>query len=393
MEWIAVSKPFKNKVVMAIFVVWVGLATSVMWQFYQVSSSSSTLDELNNRLMHFRDSLNFSQPYRSKQASELELEISLLFSLRRQIEIERTTLFFVADVQQLLYQVDRFIEQMRGFLEIELQPTTLAELLRQNRQSNQSDEQLLNDYFQLGALSFEAMFADSRNHPEIYRHLDQLLKYSLSLPNDEQAQLQGALALLSRVLTKNAEGKNIVSKLLNHAVYEEASLLEATYHHQLWLILIFFVFISLVSMIALLILPSYCRPKAFRVEHSSQVAYLEDKKNSHVNIDHIQQMLNGSKDSVLQLLNVFLEDHKNDDEKIRALLVSAPEVAQRVSHSLKSVATTLGAQQLKNTAANIESKLHSGLIPNEMELENLTTYLAQTTQEVEQHLARLQAHS
>lgn len=393
MERTLSSKPFKNKVVMTIFVVWSVIAASMMWQFHQISSSSSTLDELNNRLMHFRDTLYFSQPYRSNQVSDLELELSLLFALRMQIEAERTTLWYVADVQQLLYQIDRFIEQARAFLDIELQPTALAEALRQDRRNLHSNEALLNDYYQLGALSFEALFADRKNHPEIYRHLDHILRNSLRLPSREQAELQGALAQISRLLTQYAEGENIASKMLRHAVYEEASQLEEAYHHQLWLILIVLVFSSLVCMLALWIVPLYCAERVLKPEKNRLLDQQSDEKNSYVDIAHINQVLNGNLDSVRQLLNVFLEDHKNDDEKIRERLLSEPEVAQRISHSLKSVATSLGAERLKNTAAKVESELHSGKVPNEKVLDNLSTYLAHTVQEVEWHLARLQTHS
>ncbi|WP_227647113.1 hypothetical protein, partial [Klebsiella pneumoniae] len=123
-------------------------------------------------------------------------------------------------MQQLLYQTDRFIEQARAFLAIELHPTELAERFRESRQRVHADPQLLSAYFQLGAFSFEALFADNRNSPEIYRSLDRILQDSLSLPSREQESLQVALAQVSRLLTQYAEGDNLVGKLLNHAVYE-----------------------------------------------------------------------------------------------------------------------------------------------------------------------------
>ncbi len=64
--------------------------------------------------------------------------------------------------------------------------------------------QLLSAYFQLGAFSFEGLFADNRNSPEIYRSLDRILQDSLTLPNREQESLQVALAQVSRLLTQYA---------------------------------------------------------------------------------------------------------------------------------------------------------------------------------------------
>ncbi|KFE21095.1 hpt domain protein [Vibrio cholerae] len=85
----------------------------------------------------------------------------------------------------------------------------------------------------------------------------------------------------------------------------------------------------------------------------------------------------------------FLEDHKNDDEQIRSLLLSNPEAAQRHCHSLKSVAASLGAERLKQVAAEIESHLRAGQLPSERALDNLSAYLAETVREAEWHVSRL----
>lgn len=65
----------RKKVVMAIFAAWSLVAALVLWQFSLISSSSRSLDELTNRLMHFRETLYFAQPYRANQAPNLELEL------------------------------------------------------------------------------------------------------------------------------------------------------------------------------------------------------------------------------------------------------------------------------------------------------------------------------
>ncbi|WP_154171546.1 Hpt domain-containing protein [Vibrio metoecus] len=394
MEKILSNKRLRNNAVMTIFVVWGIVAGLMLWQFHQISSSSRSLDELTNRLMHFRDTLYFSQPYRANQAPDLELELSLLLALRMQIEAEQSHVWFAGDVQQLLYQTDRFIEQARAFLNIELHPTELAELLRQNRQRVQQNDARLAEYFQLGALSFEALFADHRTNPDIYRSLDRLLKNSLSLPNEEQEHLQIALAYVSKLLTQYAEGDNIANKLLNHAVYEEASLLEEEYHHQLWSMMIILVFGTVLAMLSFMLLLS-CR--SFSVlptrTHEEQECSSIGGASSQVNIEQLKQALNGNIKSVHQLLNVFLEDHKQDDERIRAHIVSDAQMAQRVSHSLKSAAASLGAERLKNAAAEIEGALQAGKMPSEQVLDNLSSYLAKTVREVEWHMARLHLES
>ncbi|EEY52241.1 hypothetical protein VIH_000728 [Vibrio cholerae CT 5369-93] len=102
-----------------------------------------------------------------------------------------------------------------------------------------------------------------------------------------------------------------------------------------------------------------------------------------VNIALVEQTLNSDFEAVRQLLKVFLEDHKNDDEQIRSLLLSNPEAAQRHCHSLKSVAASLGAERLKQVAAEIESHLRAGQLPSERALDNLSAYLAETVREAE----------
>ncbi|HFG1849144.1 TPA: Hpt domain-containing protein [Vibrio cholerae] len=380
----------RKKVVIAIFAAWSLVAALVLWQFSLISSSSRSLDELTNRLMHFRETLYFAQPYRANQAPNLELELSLVLALRMQIEAEQSRIWIRRDVQQLLYQTDRFVEQARAFLTIELHPTELAERFRESRQRVHADPQLLSAYFQLGAFSFEALFADNRNSPEIYRSLDRILQDSLTLPSREQELLQVALAQVSRLLTQYAEGDNLVGKLLNHAVYEEASMLEEEYHHQLWIMMVILVGASSIAMLCFIVLPS--RPQFLPRSASNQENTKFHKLGgmSHqVNIALVEQTLNGDFEAVRQLLKVFLEDHKNDDEQIRSLLLSNPEAAQRHCHSLKSVAASLGAERLKQVAAEIESHLRAGQLPSERALDNLSAYLAETVREAEWHVSRL----
>ncbi|ENM5925461.1 Hpt domain-containing protein [Vibrio mimicus] len=394
MEQLLSNKRFRNKAVMTIFVVWSIVATLILWQFHHISASTRNLEELTNRLMHFRDALYFPQPYRANQASDLELELSLLQALRMQIEAEHPNIWFAGDIQQLLYQTDRFVEQARSFTNIELHSTQLAELLHQSRQRVQSDDRLLGEYFQLGAFSFEALFAGLKNNPEIYRSLDRILKNSLSLPNAEQEHLQIALAQISRLLTQYAEGDNIANKLLKHAVYEEASLLEMEYHHQLWMMIVILVVSSLLAMFSFMLLLS-CRQfqSSLITPQETSLSCSMDGASSHVNIEQVKQSMNGNIESVRQLLNVFLEDHKTDDEQIRTLLLNDPDGAQRVSHSLKSVAASLGAERLKNAAAEIEGELRLGQMPSERLLDNLSSYLAKTVREAEWHVVRLESHN
>lgn len=138
-------------------------------------------------------------------------------------------------------------------------------------------------------------------------------------------------------------------------------MLEEEYHHQLWIMMVILVGASSIAMLCFIVLPS--RPQFLPRSASNQENTKFHKLGgmSHqVNIALVEQTLNGDFEAVRQLLKVFLEDHKNDDEQIRSLLLSNPEAVQRHCHSLKSVAASLGAERLKQVAAEIESHLRAG---------------------------------
>ncbi|MBJ7019124.1 histidine kinase, partial [Vibrio cholerae] len=116
-------------------------------------------------------------------------------------------------------------------------------------------------------------------------------------------------------LTQYAEGDNLVGKLLNHAVYEEASVLEEEYHHQLWVMMVMLVGASLIAMISFIVMSSCPQflPRSASNRENTQPQELGGTSHQ-VNLAQVEQTLNGDFEAVRQLLKVFLEDHKNDDE-------------------------------------------------------------------------------
>ena len=100
--------------------------------------------------------------------------------------------------------------------------------------------------------------------------------------------------------------------------------------------------------------------------------------SSEVDMQAMLNTLDNDQASVYLLLAVFVEDHQHDDQQISQLLASDREAAERKVHSLKGVASSLGAKGLKEIATDIELKLKRGGTPSGGELQSLAKQLQQT---------------
>ncbi|MGF1700558.1 Hpt domain-containing protein [Photobacterium makurazakiensis] len=78
-------------------------------------------------------------------------------------------------------------------------------------------------------------------------------------------------------------------------------------------------------------------------------------------IQHILDSMDNDYESVGMLLEIFLEEHADDGEKVkRALDAGDLSKVQLIAHSLKGVAGSLGAQQLKAVTEHIEHTVSQG---------------------------------
>lgn len=101
----------------------------------------------------------------------------------------------------------------------------------------------------------------------------------------------------------------------------------------------------------------------------------QPEEGTAIDIGRMLSSLNDDRDSVNMLLEVFVEDHRNDDQSLRQLLTTDPQAALRKAHSLKGVAGNLGADGLREIAMAIEMKLKQDTMPSEPELQQLTSQL------------------
>ncbi|WP_237734505.1 Hpt domain-containing protein [Vibrio fluvialis] len=396
----SVSGLFKDKSYLAVIVVWGAVMLFVLLQYRALETTSRNLNELENSVEGLRNTIYFSTPYRTTRANDLALNIQLIYSLRLQLEADSTSDWFQPDLTQTLYVTDRFIEQTQSFLAVEMSVNDLVERLQTLRERYASQPDIQADYLKIGAYVLQALYTEGARSPELYRTFDALLKLSETLPQDAKNDLQHTLAKVSTLLSHYAEGDNLVDKLLRHRVHNEIMSVNAQYEDR-------FKTLTIVSMggsaIAMLLLVGLMMRsgrtadsagKKEAVKETSAVVTMVEKEHNIVtpimtkpqpipqpeegtaiDIGRMLSSLNDDHDSVNMLLEVFVEDHRNDDQSLRQLLTTDPQAALRKAHSLKGVAGNLGADGLREIAMAIEMKLKQDTMPSEPELQQLTSQL------------------
>ncbi len=97
-----------------------------------------------------------------------------------------------------------------------------------------------------------------------------------------------------------------------------------------------------------------------------------------IKIDLMMDSLSGDEESVQMLLSVFVQDHADEHSNFVATYRDDPETAQRIVHSLKGVAASLGADALRKVAMEIESSMKHGHEPTEQQLQQLKECIDKT---------------
>ncbi|MCG9695171.1 Hpt domain-containing protein [Vibrio sp. Isolate22] len=100
------------------------------------------------------------------------------------------------------------------------------------------------------------------------------------------------------------------------------------------------------------------------------VASVTDSKPA-IDIEEMLETLDGDAESVELLLGVFVQDHADDYEKFKALLINDETSAARVVHSLKGVAGSIKASRLAIIAASIEMTMKQSRAISEHDLNEL----------------------
>ncbi|MEF1306835.1 Hpt domain-containing protein, partial [Vibrio owensii] len=104
-------------------------------------------------------------------------------------------------------------------------------------------------------------------------------------------------------------------------------------------------------------------------------------KEPYIDIEKMLDSLSGDEESVRMLLEVFIQDHAEDSEKLKGLIAEGKdkEHAQRVAHSLKGVSGSIGAMPLHYISGDIESLIKQGEQVSDDKLDQLEDTLQKTT--------------
>jgi len=406
---------FIFKAITIVVAVWALSLLAVFAQYKQISKMSENIVDLSNSIMSFHNSLHFRPPYRVTNTNDMSLNIQLIYSQRVQLEKDYKASWLQPDVTHLIYVIDRFIDKSQLFLAKDLDVLNMVEQLKLYRNKYADQPELRQYYVELGSYMFEALFTEGEQSPEIYRSLDRIMQESLSLPETDRQHLQVTLAKVSTLLSQYAESNSVVDRLLKNEIYKETYSLEHQYHHLLSLLNISVVVMSILLLISLVVIvvirerqiasviQSLSEPQptpqrnaepknsnGIDVKSHTRSASLKGDKlpvesraavesrtavESKIDIQQMLTSLNGDKESVKMLLKVFIEDHQNDGKNFKQLLNTDLSAAMRTAHSLKGVAATIGAVELRAIAVEIEAKLKQGELPDDQEIQRLVNRL------------------
>lgn len=396
---------FVYKAIAIIGVIWLLCVSVIFVQYRQTAKMSDDVVELGNHIMSFHNSLHFRSPYRVIHTNDMSLNVQLIYSLRVQLEADYEDSVFQPDVTHLVYVIDKFIEKSQMFLSSDLDVLDMVEQLKLLRSEYENQPDIRRYYVELGAYLFEALFTEGEQSPEIYRSLDQIMVASQAMSPDDRQHLQLTLAKVSKLLSQYAESGNLVNRLLQHEIYQELHTLENEYFKLFGFINVLLLVLSGLFIASLLIVvifsqrrckhavESLCNGEASSANEQStdqnkgKKEVLTDVQHlpvagtsveSKIDIPQMLSSLNDDKESVKMLLRVFIEDHYEDCEKLQMQISSDLGAAMRTAHSLKGVAGTIGANELRIIAIDVEAKLKREEIPTDEEIQNLAKSLDET---------------
>ncbi|MHA2706058.1 Hpt domain-containing protein [Vibrio owensii] len=425
-----------RRAVWLLFAVWCAFAVGIWLQAQQTIRTISTIDELSSKVDEVRNIFHFELPYRAQHVDQVSLKLQLVYAVRLQLESEHSAGWGSPDLTQLLYSTDRFLEGARTFIGSDSELVALADQLHNSRESASNSEQLRTMYYRLGALVLEAMFSDAATSADTYQDLDSLFTESQNLESKEQASFQRRLAQTSSVLAAHAQGSHLSNQLLNPEFPNQLASVISTLEQKLTFYITFLALVSgsLLALISwslfsktVLVTEESLTPneneetptvpstpvfeKAHLAETKHEVVLSEsvvqtepprpkeddgatpstqnmatesedsDIKEPYIDIEKMLDSLSGDEESVRMLLEVFIQDHAEDSEKLKGLIAEGKdkEHAQRVAHSLKGVSGSIGAMPLHYISGDIESLIKQGEQVSDDELDQLEDTLQKTT--------------
>ncbi|KGY11913.1 histidine kinase [Vibrio tubiashii] len=392
--------------------IWILSIAAIVNSYRAADAIKQQVYELGSSIQELRNTFYFDSPYSVHMADSQSLNLQLIYALRLQLGAHYENSWLLPDINRLLFTTDRFIEQSQIYLNNNLELLSLVDQMgtMRERYSGQLTEPL---YFQLSSNILEAIFGDSTTSPQVYRDLDNIYSQSNQLVAKERKDLQQVLAQVSSVLGGYAQGRYIVEKLQTHDVHNQISVLRGEFDDLLVRHIWFGLALTLVVFCGFMVLlRSSVRLQSAKMKTQTDSPQQDQASHSvpsnqkeisteletgiatplqnpastdlatelktqqavelqlqEIDFEKMLESLNNDIESVCMLLEVFIEDHLEDGEKIEQLLTSDPETAQRKAHSLKGVGGNLGATKLREAASKVEASLKdfNRIEPNELD--------------------------
>ncbi|WP_070967315.1 Hpt domain-containing protein [Vibrio sonorensis] len=413
----------RNKFTILVAVLWLGSVLAIGGYYRTNQNVLLQIEELGNSVYEFRSTIEFDSAFRTQRSNDLALNLQLIYALRLQLEGQYQSNLFTPDISHLLYTTDRFIEQAQALLDNELALVELLDELKLTRLKYVDQPESQSRYYEVGSYVFEAMYSNESSSPQVYRALDRLFAESLNLNGEDKVDLQRVLAKTSSVLNGYAQGNYLVDKLASHSVHEQITRLEdelyGTSSFLFWLSILTsaaaLACTYVITYLSELSRPTDVKPISGKKADTGQVAKsdmepifepqnqkidhafvtpkesepLNTENNNHyleIDLDKMLESLNGDKESVQMLLEVFVQDHKSDVDAIRDCLSEDTELALRKAHSLKGVGGSLGAMGLREAADALEMSIKTGESNAADHLDKLSKHLDKAIREAESYL-------
>lgn len=355
------------KLAVLVSVCWLIALSAIVSSYRSVENSQLQVEELGYEVEKLRNSFYFDNSFRAKLLNSQELNLQILYALRLQIGADYRDSWLSPDLNQLLYTVDRFIDLAKAYVDNEVAVSELARQIRRIRTHYPDQHPLSDYYFQLSANVFETLYDTSNQSIQAARDVDRIYQHSTLLEGKEKKELQQVVAEVSLVLGSYAQGSYFVDNLIAHDVSAELAIIAGKYQelreqHLMLAILVSLLTVgALLSIILLTYHPAQSRAVAIHREQVTPVSRSQqakaDSADDEINFDDMVTSLNGDIESVCMLLQVFVSDHAQDIQELRALLTESPVDAQRKAHSLKGIGGNLGVVQLRDAAAELETAI------------------------------------
>jgi HPt (histidine-containing phosphotransfer) domain-containing protein len=390
--------------VLLISATWLLVVVGVLFLGQSQSRVTRQIDEVRHSLENFRQTLFLSEPHRANLVQQLELDLQLVQS--QTLLIADDSPLINDSRAQLVYSLNRFVEQSHDLIELELQISNFAHYIEQKK--NLATPQLSPLYSELASIVLKALFNNELAARDVYQSLEGILLAAEEHPESDRAELQKATWQASTLLSNYAQIDFLVDRLIRHPVYNELALsrdkVEKAFLIQLYSIIL----ISIISILWLssLIIGGKVGEKArisLKSQQTDRVSTPKNRETEQVSVapslpstgnepaidsDKMLETLDNDPDAVLLLLRVFTQEHENDIDKLKACLGKNNEEAIRIAHTLKGVAGSLYADQLRLAASSAELALKQSGAVSPQQISELSSALVQALTSAHHHIQR-----